>query len=196
MGHTTWLARLTILVWLSWLALLGLMFGMLRWNVWHPHFLPVTLTLLIMVVATLALSLLAVARLKVGFGRLDAPRWTLLGLPPLAFQAGYFMYGLHVGYGRQLDLNFPLRMLIPFGESMLDLAARVAYPVRTEGERVVMISAPLGDAQAGCRDGSPYSWSRGATRPVRHQPRALGTRAPRGVARKSTLRDLPGKLAR
>ncbi len=56
------------------------------------------------------------------------------------------MYGFGTAYGRQLKLNLPLRMLVPFGESVLDLAARFPYPVRTAGDRVVMISAPVANA--------------------------------------------------
>ena len=72
----------------------------------------------------------------------------LLGLPPIAFLAGHLMYGFGTAYGRQLEINLPLRVLVPFGESVLDLAARFQYPVRTAGDRVVMISAPVANANA------------------------------------------------
>ena len=73
-------------------------------------------------------------------------------------------------------------MLIPLGESMLDLAARFAYPVRTEGERVVMISAPLADAreQVAAMDRHIRALEERLGR-YRHQPGALGARAPLGL---------------
>jgi hypothetical protein len=60
MKHRDWLARLAILVWVSWLALLGLMFGMLRLNAWHPHFAPVTTVLVVTIASGLAWSCLPV----------------------------------------------------------------------------------------------------------------------------------------
>ena len=41
MKHVSWLVRLAVLVWVTWLGLVGLMLGLLRLRVWHPHFLPV-----------------------------------------------------------------------------------------------------------------------------------------------------------
>ena len=80
------LAQLAILVWLSWLALLGLTFGMLRWNAWHPHFLPVTSVLVAMLSAALALLITAGWRLMAGSRRANAMRWLLLGLPSVALK--------------------------------------------------------------------------------------------------------------
>ena len=40
-------------------------------------------------------------------------------------------------------MKLPLKMLIPIGESALELIAGFSYPDRTIGERVVMISSPL-----------------------------------------------------
>ena len=60
---------------------------------------------------------------------------------------GNILYGLRAGYGRQIDLDWPLKMLVPFGESLLDLEARVRYPLRTGGTKVVMISAPVARAR-------------------------------------------------
>jgi hypothetical protein len=143
MKRASWLARLAALIWLAWLGLVGLMLGMLRLRVWHPHYLPVTAALVMMLCAALALFVGGGWRLIRGPGRIDALACWLLGLAPVGFLAGHLMYGFRVAEGRQLELNLPLKALIPFGESTLDLVARYFYPQRTLGKRVVMISAPM-----------------------------------------------------
>ena len=45
------LPRLAIMVWVAWLVLVGLMFGMQARQVWHPHFLPITAVLAVLVVS-------------------------------------------------------------------------------------------------------------------------------------------------
>jgi len=140
--------RLAAAVWLAWLGLVGLMFGMLRLGAWHPHFLPVTAVLLVLLGAGLSLLILGSWRLLRGPRRMHALACLLLGLPPLGFLAGHLMYGFGTAYGRLLTINLTLKVLVPFGESILDLVARFQYPVRTEGERVVMISTPVESARA------------------------------------------------
>jgi len=148
MRHWTWLMRLAAAVWLAWLGLIGLMFGMLRLGAWHPHFLPVTAVLAVLLAAGLSLLIFGSWRLLRGPWRLHALVCLLLGLPPLGFLAGHLMYGFGTAYGRQFTLGLPLKLLVPFGESILDLVARFQYPGRTEGERVVMISTPVESARA------------------------------------------------
>jgi hypothetical protein len=133
---------LALTVWTAWLGLLALMAAMLALEVWAPHFLPVTFLLALMVVAGLALIGGGLWRLLLGPGRVRALACLLIGVAPLLFFAGYFLWGLKAGYGRQIELNVPLKMLVPFGESVFDLLARFVYPVRTEGETVVMIAKP------------------------------------------------------
>jgi hypothetical protein len=137
------LARLAITEWLAWLGVVGLMLGMLVAQTPHPHFLPMTVLFGTLIVAGLALIVGAIWRLFRGPDRVRALTCLLLGIAPLGFMAGHLLYGLRVGYGRQLDLTWPLRMLVPFGVSMMDLQARFVYPIRTVGEKVVMISAPF-----------------------------------------------------
>ena len=81
-------------------------------------------------------------------GTRQSDAYLLLGLSPPAFLASHLLYGLSIGYGRQLDINWPIKTLMPFGESLLDLVVRIPYPERTEGSKVVMIARPLPDAQA------------------------------------------------
>jgi hypothetical protein len=134
------------MVWAAWLGLLAAMAMMLVLQVWHPHFLPATVLLLALVVAGISLIVGGMWRLTVGPGRLRAVTYLLLGLAPLFFFAGHFLYGLKVGYSRDIRLDLPLKMLIPFGESLFDLLTRFQYPVRTGGETVVMIAQPMAGA--------------------------------------------------
>ncbi len=148
LASRSWLMRLAAAVWMAWLGLIGLMFGMLRLGVWHPHFLPITALHVVLLASGFALLILGIWRLVRGPRRAHTLAILLLGLPPLGFLAGHLMYGFGTAYGRQLELNLPLRVLVPLGESLLDLAVRFPYPRRTEGDRVVMISKPVENANA------------------------------------------------
>jgi hypothetical protein len=142
------LPTLALAVWAAWLGLVAAMALMLAMQAWAPHFLPITILLLWLVVSGVALIVGGLWRLAVGPWRRRALTCLLLGVPPLLFFASHFLYGLKAGYGRQVELNYPLKMLIPFGESCFDLMSRFVYPVRTEGETVVMISQPVANASA------------------------------------------------
>jgi hypothetical protein len=148
------LVRLSALVWLAWLGLLGLLAALLAARVWHPHFLPVTATFAVMLGAGLALIVPGGWRLVHGPRRLRAPSCLLLGTAPLEFLAGHGLYALEAGYGRTFDDNLPVILLAPFGESLMDFEARFHYPVRTRGEKVVMISqvVPGADGQVAAMD--------------------------------------------
>ena len=137
------LPALVSMVWAAWLGLVAAMSVMLALEVWHPHYLPVTVLLVALVVAGASLILGGLWRLIVGPRRLRALTCLLLGLAPLLFFAGHFLYGLKVGYSRDIRLDLPLKMLVPFGESFFDLLTRFHYPVRTGGETVVMIAEPM-----------------------------------------------------
>jgi hypothetical protein len=137
------LPALVSMVWAAWLGLVAAMSVMLALEVWHPHYLPVTVLLVALVVAGASLILGGLWRLIVGPGRLRALTCLLLGLTPLLFCAGHFLYGLKVGYSRDIQLDLPSMMLMPFGESFFDLLTRFQYPVRTGGKTVVMIAEPM-----------------------------------------------------
>jgi len=131
------------MVWAAWAGLVAAMAVMLALQVWHPHYLPVTVLLVALVAAGVALILGGLWRLILGPRRLRALTCLLIGLAPLLFFAGHFLYGLKVGYSRDIPLDLPLKMLVPFGESFFDLLTRFLYPVRTGGETVVMIAEPM-----------------------------------------------------
>jgi hypothetical protein len=133
MGSWSWLVRLAVAVWMAWLGLVGLMFGMLRLGALHPHFLPVTAVLVVLLAAGLSLLILGIWRLLRGPRRMHALACLLLGLPPLGFLAGHLMYGFGTAYDRQLTLGLPLKVLVPFGESILDLVARFQSGPKASG---------------------------------------------------------------
>jgi hypothetical protein len=144
------LPGLAIAIWVSCLALLGLLRIMLAVLAWHPHFLPVTCVLAMAIIAGLALIVGAPWRIIRGPGRREALSWLLLGSAPLWFLGGSFFYGLAVGNGRRNPINLALKLMAPLGESVMDLEARFRYPQRTVGDKVVMISTamPVEEARA------------------------------------------------
>jgi hypothetical protein len=142
------LPGLAIAVWVSSLVLLGLLGGMLIGPAWHPHFLPVTAMLALVIVTGLALLIRASWRIIRGPGRRRALSWLLIGAAPLWFLAGHFLYGLAIGEGRRFPMHLGLKLMMPLAESLMDLEARFRYPQRTYGEKIVMISPPMPEAEA------------------------------------------------
>ncbi len=147
------LPGLAVAVWVSCLAFMGLLAVMAATVAWHPHFLPTTASLSLVIVSGLALVVGASWRIIRGPDRRRALACLLVGAAPLWFLAGIFLYGLEVVSGQKLPMNVAIRLLAPLAQSLLDLDARLEYPQRTIGEKVVMISAPMPEAEA--RAGSP-----------------------------------------
>lgn len=141
------LSALALAAWAASAGLLALLAAMLLLRTRTPHFLPATALIGLLLASEVALIAGGAWRLFRGPGRLRAVTSLFLGAAPLLSFAGYFLYGLRVAHGRQLELNLPFKLLIPLGESMFDLLTRFQYPLRTEGEAVVMISAPVPDAR-------------------------------------------------
>jgi hypothetical protein len=142
------LPGLAVAVWVACLALVGLLGVMVAVRAWNPHFLPVTTVLALIVATGLALIIASSWRIVRGPGRRGAVSCLLIGAAPLWFLAGYLLFGLSVGQGRNIPLNLAVKLLGPLGESAMDLEARFRYPQRTAGEKVVMLSAPMPEAQA------------------------------------------------
>ncbi len=142
------LARLALLVWACWLGLLLLLGGQLVGRVWHPHFLPVTAMLVLMLTAGVALLIGAGWRLARGPKRRQALSCLLLGLAPLLFLSSLIAYGVSTYLSGQLPLNLATKLCATMGESITDLAVRFQYPQRSYGAKVVMISAPMDSALA------------------------------------------------
>src|SRR5580700_1506703 len=136
------LPGLAIAVWVSSLMFLGLLGGMIAVMAWHPHFLPATSALALVIVTGLALIIGASWRIVRGPGRRRALSCLLIGAAPLWFLVAFFVYGLAVGTERFYPHTLAVRLLAPLAQSVMDLAARFRYPQRTYGEKVVMISPP------------------------------------------------------
>ena len=140
------LPRLALAVWMAWLLLLVTSAGFLILRLWHPHFLPLTAIFVFFLAAGLSLVVRAVWRVIRGPDRLRSLAWFLFGTAPVWLMAGHFLYGLDTAYGRQVPMSYVLKVLVPLGESLMDLESRFRYPQRSVGEKVVMISAPAADA--------------------------------------------------
>ncbi|MGO9463824.1 MAG: hypothetical protein ACLQVF_06670 [Isosphaeraceae bacterium] len=142
------LRGLVVAVWVACLALMVLLGGILLGRVWHPHFLPVTLSLAFIVLAALGLMIGTSWRIIWGPRRRRALSCLLIGAAPLWFLAGFFLYGVAINSARHTPLTLGVKLLMPLGESLMDLEARFRYPQRTYGDKVVMISPPFPEAEA------------------------------------------------
>jgi hypothetical protein len=148
MSHVLSVAGLAVAVWVACLGFLSLLAGMFIGFAWHPHFLPVTMALALVIATGLALIVVASWRVVRGLDRRRALACLLIGAAPLWFLAGFFLYGVAAGTGRMVRYTLALRLLAPLAESVMDLEARLRYPQRTYGEMVIMISPPMPEAQA------------------------------------------------
>ena len=176
------LPALVSIVWAAWVGLVAAMAVMLALQVWHPHYLPVTVLLVALVLAGVSLDprwFVAADRRAPPVAGPDLPA---AGPVPLLFFAGHFLYGLKVGYSRDIQLDLPLKMLVPFGESFFDLLTRFQYPVRTGGKTVVMIAEPMPACRAGRRDGPAHRGPVGAARWICRRPVACTGSAARSWA--------------
>jgi hypothetical protein len=72
----------------------------------------------------------------------------LIGAAPIWFLAGFLHYGVAITSSRKIPITPALELLMPLGESLMDLEARFRYPQRTVGETVVMISPAMPEADA------------------------------------------------
>ncbi len=137
------LIRPVIAVWASWLGLVALLAGLLLTLAWHPHFLPVTACLVALAGSWVILVVGAGWRIVRGPARVRAWAWLLIGSAPVCFEGGHALYGARTGQGRRVTYGPAFKLLLPLGESVMDLEARFRYPERTAGAKVVMISAPI-----------------------------------------------------
>ena len=142
------LPGLAVAAWVSFLALLALLAGMLAVLARHPHFLPATTMLALVVASGLAVIAGSSWWIARGPDRRRALACLLIGSAPLWFLAGLFTYGLAITSGRNAPMTPALKLLMPLAESLMDLEARFRYPQRTYGEKVVMLSEPMPEAEA------------------------------------------------
>jgi hypothetical protein len=142
------LPGLAVAAWASCLGLMGLLAGMVMGRVWHPHYLPATAMLLVVVITGVALVVAASSGIIRGQRRRRALSCLLIGAAPMWFLAGFLLYGLAIKSARKTPLTPAHKLLMPLGESLMDLEARFRYPQRTVGEKVVMISPAMPEADA------------------------------------------------
>jgi hypothetical protein len=140
-------SRLLAVIWLAFGGVYALIAGLLHFQVQHPHFLPATGLLALLGLATLAAILVGLWRLVVG-PRLQGARLLTLGTVPLAVLGAHFGWALQYQPHEERSDSYFLRILIPLAESFMDLEARVRYPQRTTGRKVVMIHAGVENAEA------------------------------------------------
>jgi hypothetical protein len=110
---TSW--RWACAVWAVWLLLLGTLAALLSRQIWHPHFLPVTALLVLLVAAGALLVGSSVWQIARGPRKRSSLAWLLVGIAPLWFMAGHFLHGLQTVCGRNVQLSYPLKLLVPLG---------------------------------------------------------------------------------
>jgi hypothetical protein len=133
------LPRLAAVTWIAWLAGIGLMWGLYRGQVMHPHYLPLTVLLAIELLGTLALLFGGLWRLARGPQRARALGWLLLGTTPFWLTAGHISYGVWRIQSRVIPNNWLTKIGGSGGAAILDGLMRYAYPHRLEGRHVVMV---------------------------------------------------------
>jgi hypothetical protein len=197
------LSRITFIIWLAWLSSVALMWGMYRFNVMHPHFLPLTTLLVIQLIGGLAVLLAGLWALVRGPQRARAFSWLLLGTTPIWLWAAHISYGMWVGHSRSVPW-FPgpvVKLGAPAASALLDGIVRYQYPNRLEGQRVVMVydqvPDPAGDIAAmdrfvqqveellGRRCKTKVHWIRGGVI-------GLGPKYNQGLAFGPAVTDQPG----
>jgi hypothetical protein len=144
--------------------------------------------------ASLTVLVVGSWRIARGPGRLRAATWLLLGVAPALIATGHFLYGLRLNSSRLIVLDLPIKLLIPFGESIMDLEARFRYPERTEGETVVMIAASGRFPPRRSRR-RPCSTARSSSRRRRTCPGRIRGPSPTGIQRRwrrGSRRSSPG----
>jgi len=133
------LRRGALVVWAAWLAGSALLVWQWRHCTPHPHFLPLTVLLLIQALvgaATLGWGLWRVVR---GPSRGRAAGWTAVAMVPILLWTAHFSYALWCNNTRYIPLNGLTRTVGMAAAALMDGKARIDYPQRLAGERVEMI---------------------------------------------------------
>jgi len=141
------LGRITLVVWLAWLGGVALMWGMYRFRVMHPHFLPLTTLLAMQVIGGLAVFFGGLWGVFRGPQRANSLGWLLLGTAPLWLWGAHISYGMWVAHDRSVP-SAPgpvVKLGAPGASALLDGLVRYRYPSRLEGRRVVMVYDQLAD---------------------------------------------------
>lgn len=197
------LGRITLLVWIAWIAGVGLIWGMHRFRVMHTHFLSLTTLLAIQVIGGLAVLFGGLWGLLRGPQRTKALGWLLLGTTPLWLWASLISYGMWVAHNRSRPSASELvdKLGASAASALLDGLVRYRYPNRLEGRHVVMVydqvADPTGDVAAmdrvvermeellGQRCKTKVHWIRGSVI-------GLGAGYIQGLAAGPTVTDQPG----
>jgi hypothetical protein len=148
MRLSTTLPRLAITVWLGWVGLYVFLAALLAGRIWRPPLLVVVPPLLFVIVAALGATVAGLRRLLRGPDRAEALAWLLIGTAPLSLSAAHVLYGLDALGSREDRVGPIVHILAPLAGPVMDLEARIRYPQRTTGEKVVMLSTPVADARA------------------------------------------------
>jgi hypothetical protein len=140
-----WLMRAP---WAIGFLLYALLAAMVYFRLAHPHFLPVVSLLALLVILSFVALLVGLWRLNRGPRRLDGLRICTVATLPLLLVVfhGSWLNAQDIMALRS-DGSYKLRIMLPLAASFLDLDAKIRYPERTEGRKVVMIHDGIANAE-------------------------------------------------
>jgi hypothetical protein len=136
-----------LLVWLVWLTSCAVLWWQWRARVMPPHFVPVVPLMAIQLLAAAAAVLMGLWRTVRGPRRLAALSWALAAVIPVLLSAAHASYTLACLQDNRMPVNLATRTALVAGAGLMDAEARLRYPRRLSGERVVMIYDTLADPQ-------------------------------------------------
>lgn len=133
-------AKLTLAIWLALLATLAISFLFWRIDYIRPHAGWAAASLLLMGVPLLGLLATSSWRLVRGPRRAAAAGWLLLGLTPLVWIGTYMTdLGLRQSVREPVALGAPVRTIMVWASSVMDLEARIRYPRWTRGRHAILL---------------------------------------------------------
>lgn len=126
------------IVWIAWLAGLGLMWSYYRLHVMHPHFVWLVGLLAIQCAAAIVLVVWSLARIVRGPGRRGAAGWLLLGTAPLWLWAAHFGYGAWRMNEEHAPMTVPVKMIGTAVGSFADMFARARHRQRAASRHTLL----------------------------------------------------------
>ncbi|NQT14611.1 MAG: hypothetical protein HQ582_17775 [Planctomycetes bacterium] len=128
-----------LLVWLAWLVGSGLLWWQYRARVMHPHFFPLVPLVLLQLLATAGAVSWGLWRIVRGPRRWAAFCWVLAALIPALLWAAHTSYIFATLADGRMPADWADKTAVVAGAALADAEARVRYPRRLSGERVVML---------------------------------------------------------
>lgn len=133
-------AKLALAIWLALFATLAVSFLFWRLDYIRPHATWAVASLLLIGLPLVGLLATTSWRLVRGPRRGAAAGWLLLGLTPLVWVGSYMTdLGLRSSVREPIAFGAPVRTIMVWASSVMDLEARLRYPRRTYGRHAILL---------------------------------------------------------